>query len=193
MPPPAPHIRSVFTAAGRTVALYLERVLHSPEAGLSAEIFLDRLELRRENLEHRTAVEADQMVVMAVAEDVFVMGVLVVPADLLDETAFEEQGKGPVYGGPRDPDILLPHAGEEFFGIEVAVAGEDLSEDRPSLIRELEALLAEKLLEYRGLHKVILNNTALCFNSPQSPSFSATALTARTTARETCFKALYMR
>ena len=134
------------------MAPYLERVLYSPEAGFPAERLLDSLEFRREDLDHRAAVQTDEVVVMTVAEDVFVMGVLVVLVDLFDEAAFKEQRKGPVYRGPRNPDILFLHIAEKFFGIEMAVAGEDLMKDRPPLIRKLEALLAEKFLEYRGLH-----------------------------------------
>ena len=82
------------------MALYFKRVLYSPEACLFAEVFLDRLKFGREDLDYRAAVQADEMVVMTMAEYMFVMGMLVVLVDLLDKAAFEEEGEGPVDRGP---------------------------------------------------------------------------------------------
>ncbi len=83
-------------SATAAVALNLKGVGDPPEPVRSAQLILQGLELPGRDLYDPAALHAYQVVVMFVAEDMFVMGVFVVPLHLLNETAFHEKRDGPV-------------------------------------------------------------------------------------------------
>jgi hypothetical protein len=73
-----------------------------------ADPFLNSNEFIIPKFEDLTTADASEMGVMPVAVDVFVMEVSVLEINLSDQTAFNEEGDGPVYGCPRYGTLLLP-------------------------------------------------------------------------------------
>ena len=66
------------------------------------------------------------MIVVFVSEYMLIVGMFIIPFNLLNETTLYEKGECSVYGSLRNLDLFSPHGGQEFFRIEMAVAGEDL-------------------------------------------------------------------
>ncbi len=68
---------------------------------------------------------ADQMVVGLLAETLFVVGLLHIESDLLEDAAIDEQGKGAVDGRFCDAPAFLMQAEEELLGFKVLIDAQD--------------------------------------------------------------------
>jgi len=108
------------------ISLNLKGVGYSPESVGAAQLFLDGLEFWRKDLHHLSAFDAYQMVMVLMPEYMLVVGVFIIPFNLLNKAALDEKGERSVYGSLGDLDVFSPHGGEEFFGFEMTVTGEDL-------------------------------------------------------------------
>ena len=108
------------------ISLNLKGVSDSRKSVGAAQFFLDGLEFWRKDLHYLSALDAYQMVMVFMPEYMLIVGMLVIPFNLLNESTFDEEGKRSVYGSLGDLDLFSPHGGEEFFGVEMTVTGEDL-------------------------------------------------------------------
>ena len=146
----------VFLPAIPAIPFYFQGMLYPFKQVRPAEFILDRLKLRRKHLDNFPASHAYQVIMVLMAEGMLIMGMFVAFLDLLDKAAFQKEREGPVNGSLRNLDTLAPHISEQFFGVEMAMEGEDLVKNSLSFLRELKALPVEKFFEYRPLHKHIL-------------------------------------
>ena len=121
------------------ISLNLKGVGDSHKSVGAAQFFLNGLELWRKDLHHFSAFDAYQMVMVFMPEYMLVVGMFIIPFNLLNEAALNEKGERSVYGSLGDLDVFFPHGGEEFFGIEMAMTGEDLRENSLPLLGELKA------------------------------------------------------
>ena len=112
--------------AALAISLNLKGVGYSRKSLGAAQFFLDGLEFWRKDLHYFSAFHAYQMVMVLMPEDMLVVGMFIIPFNLLNEPAFHEKGERSVYGSLGDLDVFSPHGGEEFFGFEMTVTGEDL-------------------------------------------------------------------
>jgi len=108
------------------ISLNLKGVGYPHKSVGAAQFFLDRLKFWRKDLHHLSAFDAYHMVMVFMPEYMLVVGMFVIPYNLLNETAFHEKGERSVYRSLGDLDVFSPHGGKEFFGVEMTVTGEDL-------------------------------------------------------------------
>jgi hypothetical protein len=109
-----------------------------------ADLALASLELGIVELDDVAAGGTDEMVVMGVAGDVFVVVVILAEVDAADHGGLDEELEGAVNGGAGDLDVLLLHLEEKLVGLEVVVGGEDLPNERGALFGELQTLSEEE-------------------------------------------------
>lgn len=93
-----------------------------------------------EELDDLAALRTDEVEVVLMAEDVFVVEPSTLEVDRLDEPTVAEQGERAVDGRRRDVVPLLPEHRPQFISGEMLVGGEDSVDDLPALFRELELL-----------------------------------------------------
>ena len=94
------------------------------------------------------ALDADQMVVMPVTDDMFVNLSRFPQPHGPDETAFDQQLQHPVDGGPRDVLVFCLEHVNKLVGVEVAVGLKNGFDNIPPLGGSLELVLGEILLEH---------------------------------------------
>ena len=94
-------------------------------------------------LDDASASSAHHVVVGGLAETAFVMGLLNVEADLLEDAAADEEGEGSVDGGLGDAVTLLAEGEEQLLGFEVVGEVEDGVEDDFAGGGELDAAALE--------------------------------------------------
>src|SRR5512143_3092919 len=141
-------------SATLAISLNLKRVSYPCKSVSAAQFFLNGLEFWRKYLHHSSAFHAYQMIMVLMSEYMFIVGMFIIPFNLLNETTFDEKGECSVYGGLGNLDLFSPHGGEEFLRIEMTVTGEDFRENSLPLFGELQALSGEKLPENLLFHNV---------------------------------------
>ena len=113
-------------SAAPAISLNLKGVSDSSKSVRAAQFFLDGLEFWRKDLHHFSAFDAYQMVMVFMPEYMLIVGMFIIPFNLFNETALHKKGECSVYGSLGDLDLFSPHGGEEFFGVEMTMTGEDL-------------------------------------------------------------------
>jgi hypothetical protein len=144
-------------AAEVTVSFYLKAVSYSFETALPAKLILERFQFSGKNLDDRPALQTDKVVVVFMAENMLIVGMLAVLFHLFNKTAFDKKRKGSVNGSLGNLDVPAPHALEERFRVEMAMKGEDLVQDPLSLLGELKPLFVEEFPEQLSFHKDYFN------------------------------------
>lgn len=143
-------------SAALAISFNLKGVSDSGKSVGAAQFFLDGLKLWRKDLHHCPAFHAYQMIVVLMPEYMLIVGMFIFPLNLINQTALHEKGECSVDGSLGDLDLFFPHGGEELFGIEMTMTGEDLRENSLPLLGELQAFPGEKFPENRLFHKCIL-------------------------------------
>jgi len=100
-----------------------------------------------------SAADTSEVTVMFVAIDVLIVEMAVLEIDLLNQSAVDEEGDGPVQGGLGDPLLLVPQPQEELIHIEVIVDREDLIDNRLPFRRVAEPLFLDVFAKlFDGIH-----------------------------------------
>jgi hypothetical protein len=110
------------------------------EAVLVGNRLLQRLDLRVFELDDRTAVSADQMVVMLFTGAGLVAGLAIAEVTGLGDAALGEQLEGAMDRGVTNPRVLSAQAQVELFSREVRPRPQELVENDFSLPSGLESL-----------------------------------------------------
>ena len=112
---------------------------HALHAGLEPETTRDAVMKQRGvivlKLNHSITIEADQMVVLGLVEDIgVVVGLVAAQIDLAQQSAFHQQGEGTIDGGPRNGAVELARLFQQFLRFEVVISGKSsLDNDIPLL------------------------------------------------------------
>lgn len=94
------------------------------------------------------AIDADEVVVVGVGDEVRVVGGLAVAEfDFVDEAGFHEEAEGAVNGGAGGLGAGGAETVEEFVGGEVFVGGEDDFEDFIALGSLAQSLFADEIIQ----------------------------------------------
>src|SRR6266542_135171 len=112
-----------------------------------ADLELASFQIRVVKLDHAAAGGADQVIVMGIAADVFVMIVVLAEMDAANQAGADEELERAIDRRARDLDVLLFHLEEELVGLEVIMGGENLANQRGALVGELQPLRGEELLK----------------------------------------------
>lgn len=99
-------------------------------------------------LEDPSTADASEMGVMFVAIDVFIVEVAIFEIDLLDQFAFDEEGKRSVNRGLRNDHFLVSQTQKEFIRIEVIMKRENLLNNHLPLRSVPESLLFDVFPEF---------------------------------------------
>ena len=96
---------------------------------------------------------------MLVAIDVLIVEVPVLEIDLLDQSAVNEEGDGPVEGGLGDSFFLVSQSQKELIHVEMIVDREDLIDNRLPFRRVAQPLFLDvfsKFLDGIHVHAIII-------------------------------------
>ena len=104
---------------------------------------LDAVDARVAEFHHFMAFGANDVVVLAVAVALLVLGKVAAELVLADKALLDEKVQGVVNGGTAYLQATLLHAGVELVDIEVAGAGVDFFEDGVALAGFAQALIFE--------------------------------------------------
>lgn len=91
---------------------------------------------------------------MFIFVDVFVVGVFFAEDYLPEETAFNQETQGAVYGGLGDPFAALADIQKQVFGLKVLVALEDPVQEGLSLVGKLKPFRLQVFLEFSFMGQV---------------------------------------
>jgi hypothetical protein len=106
------------------------------EIHLLTDFFLQILQLCVAKFYDPAAPFTDEMVVVLMAQHVFVMVRVSPEVHYLQEPALHEKLQGPIYGRPRGSLSLFSDGGKQILSLEVVVALKCLSEDNMPLAGE---------------------------------------------------------
>src|SRR5882724_478892 len=98
--------------------------MHDRELMVLRRALLLLLDARIGELDDFAAAQADHVVVMAVADDVFVDNPVPAEGTLLDETRVDHDLQGSIDSDPTDAPDRLPGPADEVVGGEMLVMGE---------------------------------------------------------------------
>ena len=101
--------------------------------------FLDHLALE---FDDRTALQADEMIVVFVFQ--FVAHDAIIEVPLLCKTGFDEELHGAIHRRVPDAGMILPNPAVDLFARRVALGRQKHIENRIPLARMFEALLLQK-------------------------------------------------
>ncbi|MFT6864433.1 MAG: hypothetical protein ACJAVK_002998 [Akkermansiaceae bacterium] len=106
-------------------------------------------------LDHFSAIDTDEVVVVGVVNEVGIVGGLAIAEfDFVDEVCFHEEPEGAVDGGAGGLGTSGAKAFEEFVGREVLVGGEDDFEDFIPLRSLSQSFLADEIIQSVANHIV---------------------------------------
>jgi len=95
------------------------------------------------------AIDADEVIVTGLFEVIRVVGLQVTTQiDFLDQSGFNQQGDGPVDGGPGGIQVVLSHAVEELLGGEMVIRGEGQAHNRVPLGGAAQSLLPNEGIKF---------------------------------------------
>ncbi len=117
------------------------------EPKLVADTFLEVFDLSVFELDDSTAAGTHEMVVVPVAEYVFVYAASFVKSHLADEPAFDQQRERPVHGSFRYARVATTQYEQQLLGTEMAVGREHSIEHLATCSRHLEMMFREKPAE----------------------------------------------
>jgi hypothetical protein len=120
---------------------------------LFSDFTLDAYDFIICKLDDPAAADTSKVAVMFVAIDVLVVEMAVLEIDLLNQSAVDEEGDGPVQGGLGDPLLLVPQPQKEFIHIKMIVDGEDLIDNRLAFRRIPQPLFFDVFAKFLdGVH-----------------------------------------
>src|SRR6185369_10913133 len=126
----SPRFRAAVAEAGD-----LQRVVRRHETVGAADLGLERGDPRAHELHHPAAGRAHQVIVALPAVDVLVEETPARELLLRGETALDQEVQVPVDGGAGDLRAARLEGLEQLLGVDMAVLGEDLLEERQALLR----------------------------------------------------------
>jgi hypothetical protein len=133
--------------AGGAKPVHLQLVALDPIMVFSGQQFFQAIQARFLELQNLPAAQAPEVAVLGVAVDGLVVPVAIGKVHLPDQAAIDEQGDGPVDGGPGDLDPPMAESEVEFVHIEVGPNLENFLEDPLSLRCAPQSPLADVFLE----------------------------------------------
>jgi hypothetical protein len=97
---------------------------------------------------HPPAFDTDQVIVMAVAESVFIVSMIRPKLDFPDQSAFDQQRQGSIDRGSRElsPGAFKSH--DQLIRLEMVASRHHLFQNQPSLWSQLQTLETEILLKH---------------------------------------------
>ena len=134
-----------FGAEGFAAGFDAEGVFDGAEAEAAGDAVVEDVDAAVLELDDLAAVDADEMVVGGVVEEVGVVGGLAVAeVDFLEEAGLGEEAEGAVEGGAGAAGLLAAEAVPEFVGGEVLIGGEDGLHEGLALGSVAQALVLDK-------------------------------------------------
>lgn len=105
------------------------------EPKVGSHLILKLFYVGRHELDHRSALGADHVIVMIMVVVVFVVGLAVAKADLTGQPGLSEQFEGPVDRGQPDTVVALVDKGVKVLAGQVGFGAKKDLEDEIALIR----------------------------------------------------------
>ncbi len=134
-------------------AVELKPVTHELKAKAGRDLFLKLLDLFVFELEHKVALDADQVIVVRGVATGLVHRLTLAKASMVGEAALGEQLERAVHGRVADPRVLLARLRQDLLDAAVARDRKEGAGDDIALTRRLETLAHQIALEL--LHQAI--------------------------------------
>ncbi len=117
------------------------------EIVLLAQTFLLALDPAVHKLDNPAAFQADEVVVVGLAQLVLVPEPAVADVQLADKANLLQYVQRPVDGGPGDGDSLIPQGEKDVVALPVFLAGQDVFQDGQALGCKAQGARAKGLFE----------------------------------------------